>query len=211
MAHRAGRTAGRTRWRRFAVILVPSMAACAAIGVAMAQGVLAASFFVSGQKFQVTADKLTARGVSLYSMADVTRKRKVVPVLVTAFRHATVDGLCQSVVVDVPVLGRQTLRVTGGGGRPSKASELFIDATAETAKDASFNGLDIGVAQGAITKGPVRPGDRDSQFFDPDGVGQQAVSVTLTDLRVSAIALSAGTFNIPGLSVRTEPGNHACP
>ncbi|MEV6766022.1 DUF6230 family protein [Streptomyces sp. NPDC051105] len=202
---------GRTRWRLFAVVLVPSVAACATVGIGMAQGVLAASFFISGQKFQVTADSLTARGVSLYSMIDVTRKHELVPVVVTGFRHATVSGLCEAIVVDVPVLGTQTLRLTSGDHRLAEASDLFLDATAEGAADANFTGLDIGVAQGAISKGPVRSGDRDSRFFNPDGIGLQSTSVTLTDVRVNTLALSAGTFNIPGLRVRIQPGNHVCP
>ncbi|MEV5955956.1 DUF6230 family protein [Streptomyces sp. NPDC051987] len=202
--------AGRTRWRRFAVVLVPSVGACAAVGVAMAQGVLAASFFISGRQFQLAADTLTARGFSLYGMVDVTRRHELVPVVVTGFRHATIDGLCQSVVVDVPVLGTQTLRLTGGGGRPVETSDFFIDATAESVGDANFSGLDVGVAQGALTKGPVRSGDRNSQFFDPDAVAQQALSTTLNDVRVSAVAVSAGTFSVPGLRVRLEQGDHPC-
>lgn len=49
---------GGTRWKRFAVVMVPSLAATAAIGVALSQGALAASFSVSGQEFKVTADRL---------------------------------------------------------------------------------------------------------------------------------------------------------
>jgi hypothetical protein len=206
MSHRAGRT----RWRRFAVVLVPGVAACAAVGVAMAQGALAASFFISGQQFQVAADRLTARGFSLYGMVDVTRKHELVPVVVSGFRHATLNGLCQSVVVDVPVLGTQTLRLTGGDGRPAEASNLFIDATSESVAEANFGSLDIGVAQGAVTKGPIRPGDRDSRFFDPDGVAQQSLTTTLDDVRVTAVAVSAGTLSIPGLRLRVEHGDHAC-
>ncbi|MBW8796937.1 MAG: cholesterol esterase [Streptomyces sp.] len=206
MSHRAGRT----RWRCFAVVLVPGVAACATVGVAMAQGVLAASFFISGQTFQLSAETLTARGFSLYGMVDVTRKHELVPVVVSGFRHATISTLCQSVVVDVPVLGTHTLRLTGGSGRPVETSNFFIDATAESVAEANFTGLDIGVAQGALTKGPVRSGDRNSQFFDPDGVGQQATSTTLNDVRVTAVAVSAGTFSIPGLRVRLRQGDHAC-
>lgn len=206
MSHRAGRT----RWRRFAVVLLSGVAACATVAITMAQGVLAASFFISGRKFQVTADSLTVRGFSLYGMVDVSRKGELVPVVVTGFRHAVFRGLCQSFLVDVPVLGTQTLRLTGGD-RPTEASDLFIDATTQTAKGADFSGLDIGVAQGAIAKGPVDPGDKASRFFDPDGIGQQAVSATLTDVRVNAVALSAGTISVPGLRVQLEKGNHACP
>jgi hypothetical protein len=201
---------GRTRWRVFAAVLVPGVAACAALGIAMAQGVLAASFFISGEKFQITADKLIANGFSLYSTIDVTRKREPVPVLVTGARHAEISGLCQSVTIDLPVLGPQTLRLTGGDERPIEASELFIDATAEAAGQANFRDLDIGVAQGAITEGPVSPGDRKSRFFDPDLPGQQARSVTLTDVRVNAVAVSAATFDVPGLRAVLERGRHEC-
>ncbi|MFD3585486.1 DUF6230 family protein [Streptomyces sp. NPDC058683] len=207
MSHRTGRT----RWRLFAVVLVPSVAACATVGIGMAEGVLAASFFISGQKFQVTADSLTARGVSLYSMIDVTRKHELVPVVVTGFRHAKVSGLCEAITVDVPVLGTQTLRLTSGDHQLAEASDLFLDATAEGASDANFTGLDIGVAQGAVSKGPVRSGDRDSRFFNPDGIALQSTSVTLTDVRVNTLALSAGTFNVPGLRVRIQSGNRTCP
>ncbi len=44
---------GGTRWKRFALVMVPSIAATAAVGVGLAQGALAASFSVSGQDFKV--------------------------------------------------------------------------------------------------------------------------------------------------------------
>jgi hypothetical protein len=200
MSHRAGRT----RWRRFAAVLVPSIAACAALGIAMGQGALAASFLISGQRFQVTADTLTARGLSIYGMVDVTRQGERVPVQVTGSRHSTISGLCESVVIEVPVLGPQTLKLTGGDERPVEASNLFLDTAFQSAGQAEFRGLDQGIAQGEITKGPINPGDRNSPFFDPNGFGQQATSVTLTDVH------SAGTFSIPGLRVQIEHGRHEC-
>ncbi|MER6074525.1 DUF6230 family protein [Streptomyces sp. NPDC001817] len=206
MVHHAGRTC----WRRFAAVLIPGIAATAALAVAMAQGALAASFFISGQRFQVAADTLTMRGFSLYGMVDVPKKGSPVPVMVIGARHATVSGLCQSVVVDIPVLGPQTLRLTGGNERPAEATNLFIDATSEFIGQANFKGIDTGVAQGAITKGPINPGDRDSRFFDPNGVGQQATSARLTNVRVTAIAVSAGTFSIPGLFEQLKQGRHEC-
>ncbi|MGW7406180.1 DUF6230 family protein [Streptomyces sp. NPDC054833] len=203
-------SAGRTRWRRFAAILVPGVAASATIAVAMAQGALAASFLISGQKFQVSADTMTAHGVSIYGMVDVTRKGRLVPVVVTGARRASITGLCQSVVVDIPVLGPYTLRVTGGNERPAEASNLFLDATSQTADEVKFRDLDIGIAQGAITKGPINPGDRHSRFFDPDGFGQQAESSTLINVRWTTVAVTAGTFSIPGLFTRLKPGVHEC-
>jgi hypothetical protein len=202
--------AGRTRWRRFAVLMVPSVAISAALGIAMAQGALAASFLVSGQRFQVTADTLTARGIGMYGVVDVSKDGEHVPVLVTGARHVTIDRLCQSVPIDIPGLGTYTRKLTGGQERPVEASHMFLDATFEAADQANFEDLDIGIAQGEITKGAINPDDRSSRFFDPSGFGQQAESVRMTDVRVTAAAVSAGTFNIPGMRVRIEEGHHDC-
>ncbi len=61
---------GGTRWKRFAVVMVPSVAATAAIGVALSQGALAASFSVSGQQFKVTADRIDGTGFEQYGAVD---------------------------------------------------------------------------------------------------------------------------------------------
>ena len=202
--------AGRTRWKRFAALLVPGVMATAALGVGMAQGALAVSFFVSGHEFQLAADTLDARGLSIYGMVDVARKGTLIPVVVTGARRASITGLCQSVVMQIPVLGPYTLTFTGGERRPIETTNLFIDATTELAGQANFKDLDIGVAAGALTKGPVDPGDRNSRFFDPDGFAQQAASASLTNVRVHAVAVSATTFNVPGLAARVRQGAHDC-
>jgi hypothetical protein len=159
---------------------------------------------------KISADTLNARGFSLYSMIDVTREREAVPVLVAGARHATLTGLCQSVVIDLPVLGPQTIRLTGGEVRPIEASNLFLDVTDQSAAQANFRDLDIGVAQGDITKGPIRPEDRKSRFFDPNLPGQQAKSVNLTNVRTIAYAVSADGFDVPGLRAVLEQGRHEC-
>ncbi|MFD8419813.1 DUF6230 family protein [Streptomyces sp. NPDC059466] len=206
MLHRAGRTS----WKRFARVLVPSVMAAAALGVGMAQGALAASFLISGQKFQVALDTLDARGLSIYGTVDVTRQGTLVPVVVTGARRAEISGLCQSVVVPIPVLGPYTLRVTGGEHRRVEASDLFLDATTVTSTQANFNDLDIGVAAGAVSKGPISREDRNSRFFDPNGFAQQADSAVLKNVRFTTVAVTAATFNVPDLGVRLRQGHHEC-
>jgi hypothetical protein len=206
MLHRAGRTS----WKRFAAVLVPSVMAAAALGIGMAQGALAASFLISGQKFQVALDTLDVRGLSIYGMVDVTRKGALVPVVVTGASRAEISGLCQSVVVPIPVLGPYTLRVTGGERRRVEAKNLFLDATSLSSSQANFDDLDIGVAAGAVSKGPISRGDRNSRFFDPNGFAQQADSASLTDVHFTTVAVSAATFNVPDLDVRLRQGHHEC-
>ncbi len=91
---------GGTRWKRFAVVMVPSVAATAAIGVALAQGALAASFSVSGQSFKVSADELHGNGFAQYGAIDsgytLSGEKTIHPVAVSSFKDATIKNLCQS-------------------------------------------------------------------------------------------------------------------
>ncbi|MCX4695668.1 DUF6230 family protein [Streptomyces sp. NBC_01408] len=206
MPHRAGKTS----WKRFAAVLVPGVTAAAALGISMAQGALAASFFISGQKFQVAVDTLNADGLSIYGMVDVTRKGTLVPVVVTGVSRAKISGLCQSVVVPIPVLGPYTLRLTGGEQSQVQAKNLFLDATSLSIGQANFDNIDIGVAAGSVSKGPINPADKDSRFFDPNGFAQQANSAVLSNVHATTVAVSAATFNVPDLDVRLKQGHHEC-
>ncbi|MFG1811296.1 DUF6230 family protein [Streptomyces sp. NPDC049040] len=195
---------GGTRWRRFAVVMVPSVAATAAIGVALAQGALAASFSVSGQQFKVSAATLHGTGFEQYGALDVKQDGKYVPVAVSAFTDATITGLCQSVVIPTPI-GNVTLKLTAGnGGKKVKAHNLYIDLDQLDA-DAVFHDINIGVAAGA--KGQPGPGIHDKDATDPGSFAQTAQSADLTGVQQTAWATSAGTFRLSGLSLHVGMGS----
>ena len=201
-------TRGGTRWKRFAVVMVPSVAATAAIGVALAQGALAASFSVSGQEFKVSTDKLVGEGFLQYGAIDAQHGGKAVPVAVSAFKSASITNLCQSVVVPVPVFGDVSMKLTAGGnGTPVEAKNLYIDLDNLNA-DATFNNINIGVAAGDSTKGPGMKGGHEQA--DPGSFAQEADSAELTGVKQTAWATSAGTFKLSGLSMQVSAGKHEC-
>ncbi|KJK55742.1 DUF6230 family protein [Saccharothrix sp. ST-888] len=205
------RSSGRTRWKRFAVVLTPGIAATALLALGMAKGAFAASFFISNEQFKLSADSLTGEGLSLYGMIDVARDGTHVPVEVTGFRSARIDGLCQSVVVPIPVLGPFTLRLTSGDrGAPATAREFFIDTTLLKADDATIHNIDVGIAAGSLTTGEISPGDRSSPLFDPNGIALQGTTTTLRNLRSTAVAASAGTINLPGMVISLRAGRNEC-
>ncbi|MFF3560041.1 DUF6230 family protein [Streptomyces sp. NPDC002574] len=197
---------GGTRWKRFAVVMVPSVAATAAIGVALGQGALAASFSVSGQQFKVRADSLHGEGFVQYGAIDVQHGGKPIPVAVSAFSNATISGLCQSVVVPVPVFGDVTLKLgAGNGDKKVEAKNLYIDLDQLNA-DATFTNINIGVAAGDSKKGPgIKAGDQS----DPGSFAQEADAADLTDVKQTAWATSAGTFKLSGLSMSVKKGSGA--
>ncbi|MFI0897982.1 DUF6230 family protein [Streptomyces sp. NPDC020983] len=203
---------GGTRWRRFAVVMVPSVAATAAIGVAIAQGALAASFSVSGQQFKVTADTLHGEGFEQYGALDVKQDgkgvngTKYVPVAVSAFTDATITGLCQSVVIPTPIGNVTLVLKAGNDGKKVKAHNLYIDLDQLDA-DAVFHNINIGVAAGASDQ--PGPGIKAGDGADGNSFAQTAESADLTNVKQTAWATSAGTFRLAGLSLRLHMGSES--
>ncbi|GGV83702.1 DUF6230 family protein [Streptomyces griseoloalbus] len=197
---------GGTRWKRFAVVMVPSVLATAAVGVGLAQGALAASFSVSGQQFKVTASHLHGEGFAQYGGIDEVYtsvkgdKKTKVPVAISSFDKATINRMCQSVRTDIPLVGTVYLRLEAGNDekKPVEAKNLFIDV-AQLDADATFSDIDIGVAVKDKTRGPdIKPGES----VLPGGFAQQARTADLYGVEQTAWATTAGTFTLNGLSMR---------
>ncbi|MEU3344199.1 DUF6230 family protein [Streptomyces sp. NPDC006700] len=198
---------GGTRWKRFAVVMVPSVAAAAAVGVGLAQGALAASFSVSGQEFKVTADHLEGWGFAQYGGIDTGytstdgKDKTQRPVAVSSFDRAEITKMCQSVKTEIPLIGKTIyLRLDAGPNARQKveAKNLYIDV-AQLDADATFTNIDIGVAVKDKTRGPdVKAGENAL----PGGFAQQAEKADLTNVKQTAWATTAGTFKLSGLKMR---------
>lgn len=197
---------GGTRWKRFAVVMVPSVAAAAAVGVGLAQGALAASFSVSGQQFKVTVDHLHGEGFAQYGGIDTVytstdgKKKTQVPVAISSFDNATLTDMCQSVKTEIPLLNKTFyLRLDAGDkGKAVEAKNLYIDV-AQLDADAEFTDIDIGVAVQDKTRGPAVKDDKTTQ---PGGFAQQARMADLYGVKQTAWATTAGTFKLSGLSMK---------
>ncbi|MFD3718254.1 DUF6230 family protein [Streptomyces sp. NPDC058674] len=202
---------GGTRWKRFALVMVPSIAATAAVGVGLAQGALAASFSVSGQDFKVSADSLVGEDLIQYGSLSKgkelhTGKDVYHPVTISGFSKATITNMCQSLVTPTP-LGNITLQLrTGNKCEAAVAKNIYLDV-AELDADAEFTDLDIGVAvnDGSHTTKP-KPGTvADGAMFS-----QRAKTAKLTNVKQKAWATTAGTFTLPDLKLRLLGGDKPC-
>ncbi|MGW7259188.1 DUF6230 family protein [Streptomyces sp. NPDC054834] len=210
---------GGTRWKRFAVVMVPSVAATAAIGVALAQGALAASFSVSGQEFKVTADSLEGTGFNQYGALDtgytLSGEKTGHAVAVSAFDEAHIQKMCQSVVTpNLPLVGTVTLTLKAGDSSNKDgqvyAKNLYIDVDDLGTTSAEFGNIDIGVAAGSMgkAKGGTGPGMKGGkEAANPSGFGQQAETAKLTGVKQTAWATTAGTFKLPGLHMSLHKGS----
>ncbi|MEU4267160.1 DUF6230 family protein [Streptomyces sp. NPDC026092] len=207
---------GGTRWKRFAVVMVPSVAATAAIGVGLAQGALAASFSISGQEFKVKADSLVGKDFVQYgsvaSGKDLHGKPFAEPVGVSGFSEAWITNMCQSVVTpDVPFIGNVSLELRAGTekNKPVYAKDIYLDVSSLKA-DAEFGNIDIGVAAGSLPKAEGKPGIQPGTKANPYGFSQRAETATLTNVEQKAWATTAGTFKLSNLSLKLHKGTKEC-
>ena len=201
---------GRTRWRRFALVLVPATVAAGAIVVAMANGAIAASFSVSGSQFKVSADKLEGTGFVQYGGFASEKGARILgngipdptdpknhPVAVSGISSATLSNLCQS--IRVPGLPFSMVIRAGRGGTPASATNLLLDVSTLQG-DATFNNIQIGIDASDLTKGPSNAKGLQGSF------AQQADSVTITNLKQVAWSTTAGQFTLNGLDLHVSSG-----
>jgi len=209
---------GRTRWRRFGLLMLLSGGVTAGLVGLVSNGALAVGFNVSGQDFKVSADKLVATGFVQYGGVDAAiepgsdpknPKQVPEPVAISAMKTAELTNLCQSVVTDLGFLGKITLVITAGdNGQPVTATDMVVDMT-RLDGDADFKTIEIGRDASTMDKGPTNdPGElaqRRQGFF-----GQQATSVTITNLKQTAWSTVASEFNLKHLSMQLHTGQHEC-
>lgn len=193
---------GRTRWRRFAVVVLPAAALAGGIVFGMANGAIAASFSVSGKSFKVSADRLEGTGFAQYGGLALEDKAnptdilgKAHPVATAAIASATLTNMCQSVRVAGPI--SMVIKAGTQPGSPVRATDLLIDMT-ELRGDATFTKIDIGRDASTLdAAGPKGKGQAGS-------FGQQAEKVVIKNLKQTAWSTSAGTFELNGLNLRVD-------
>lgn len=180
---------GRVRWRRFALILMPALAAAIVLVVLTAQSVLAVSFAISGVPFTVTASQLNGQGFEQFGVLDHSVTRGNFFLASSAIRTATLSHLCLSVN-----LGLAILKITAGNGSDVSGSDLVIDAN-RLSGNASFTKINIGQDASTLTQVPGVKGPAGAFALDSQ-------TVAISNLRTHAYATTAGTFTLPGLSLR---------
>jgi hypothetical protein len=181
--------AGKVRWRRFAILMIPSAAIAAVLVGLTATGSIAASISVSGNAFEVTSTQLRGTGFEQFGSIAAQAGGAQHPVAVSVIRNATLQSLCQSVAVGPFTL---VLRA-GAGSTPVSADNLVVDAD-QLSGNATFTNIAIGQDAGTLTEVPGTAGAS-------GGFGEQADTIVITNLRQHTWLTTAGTFTLPGLSI----------
>ncbi|MFC0503993.1 DUF6230 family protein [Micromonospora costi] len=190
---------GRTRWRRFAAMMVPATAAAGVILFGMSTGAIASDITVSGQTFKIGAERLEGDGFKQYGgiVREKGKDGKVHPVAISEISSAELYKLCQSVRADLPGLPVVLTINAGEGKEPARAKDLFI-AMDDLQGNATFTNIRIG---------------RDASDLNPTAqagsFGQNSDHVTITGLRQTSRYTTAATFNLTGLRLKVNVGDDA--
>lgn len=192
---------GGTRWRRFALLAIPGFVAAAVLGGATTQGLLAASFAVSGDSFKMSADQLSGNGFSQYGEVANSVDGSARPVGLSTVNTAELENLCMSSLWDLPI-GEATLVIKAGADKPVEGTSMVIDIE-QLQGDAEFSAIEIGRDASTLDKADGGQGPA-------GGFGLQADNIEVSDMEMTSWAVTSGSLRLSGLNLAVRPGNHEC-
>lgn len=202
-AHTGSAAEGRTHWRRSALMFVPCTLAVGALGIALAEGAIAASFAVSGTAFKVSASEVTARGVSSFPSSIGGSADDAKPVLLAAVKDGTVSDVCVSLKQKLPLVGEISMLVHSGADKPLAGTDLVVNADALTGGGGKVTGVEAGRDASTLTGAPGVTG--------PRGVfGVQADTAVAHDLRSTAYSANGGTLTLEKLEIEFSRSGKQC-
>ena len=192
---------GRTRWKVFALALLPCAVVVAVMAAAVLNGVLAASLAISRMPVQLKVSKLVGQELTLYPSSVKPVGDSDQPSARAGISKATISGLCLGLGADVPGIGKVAVKAT----TPSDVTgeNLLLDAQS---LDGDLTAKDATVGQDASRFSIGAPGAR-----GPVGTpGLQAGSVVLDNqVGVKVFSLMAGSLRLSNISVKAMSGTTA--
>jgi hypothetical protein len=190
-----------TRWGRGAAAFTPATVAAAAVGVAMAQGALAAGFNVANQKFDLHIDELDGTGLGAVLAAAQTQDGAKPGVLHAGLATAKLSGLC--ILVHQALLGvNYTISIGSAGAQQSSGTNLLFDITELASTPATLSGAVLGVSADTVTSGNQSLGGA------PGAFGLTKGEVVLHNVTASAYQTQVvGGLTLPNLGINVHLGN----
>ncbi|MBB6120717.1 DUF6230 family protein [Nocardiopsis algeriensis] len=201
VSHEAPEQIRGTRWRRFALVLIPGFAAAGVLGGMTTQGLLAASFAVSGDSFKMSASEFSGQGFTQYGDVATSADGSSRAVGLSRVGNAQLSDLCMSSLWDLPI-GQATLVITAGESTPVEGTNFVLDIE-QLQGHAEFGAIEIGRDASTLDKTEGGQGPA-------GGFGLQADIINVTDMELTTWAVTSGSLHLSGLGLAIKPGNHEC-
>ncbi|MBA0124677.1 hypothetical protein H0B56_03890 [Haloechinothrix sp. YIM 98757] len=193
------RHGGRTRWRRFAGLLVPALLIAVVMVFGVLHGVLPIAVAAEGQqRIKVEIEEMTATGYGAFPQFFESQDGQRHPVVVVGFSDMRATGMCGSGKVETPI-GDYVLRAESQDedGQPVQASDVKlaienIDGANLGGETLSLNRHETAPDGTPVDSGPegTLPITARSVLLD---VHADVRWLTTSGLRLSGVDLTAGT------------------
>lgn len=163
---------GRVRLTRFAALTVPAGIASVGLGVAIVQGMVAATLS-SADGFELNSNQITATSLAMRAgMTQAGTASNNVGTALARVNTAELDKMCVGVNQAVPVLGRLGLKIQSSDPTVGLAA-VDLNAKSLDTGTSTLKNTSIGVAQ----SGTSFAGDTDAQ---KTGTGYDATGFAMT-------------------------------
>jgi hypothetical protein len=184
---------GGTRFRRAGLLFIPAMIGVLVLTLATLFGILPLNLYLTGQDFKLSSNggELVAKGLTLHGdQVQMKFHGKRYPIASATIDEAELKkGLCLSLTLDLPIVGKWTVRIQTDGD--TLANDLTLGAVNLDGSPATLQGSKAH----PVSLGPsVRGG---AGLF-----GVDANKAVLRDVKASGkSAKILGTVNLRGIAI----------
>jgi hypothetical protein len=195
-----------TRWRRSTFAFAPATAAVVSIAYLMVQGVLAASFNVANQPFDLHVAQLDGQGLGAVLAAESVKNSHGSTshqgALHAGLAAANIQGLC--IVIKQPLFGiPYSITLSAGHGDTVSGRNLYFDIGNLNATPAVLKGAILGESADAVNVNGNSLGGAAGGF----GLDNSRGTATMSNVDASAYqAQVAGSLTLPHLSIGVHLG-----
>ncbi|GAB2444331.1 DUF6230 family protein [Streptomyces incanus] len=134
-------------------MFAPCALAAGALGIALAQGAIAASFAVSGTAFKVHAEEVTTDGLPSFP-SSIGYGGGAKPVPPVAVKDGAISGVCVSLKQKVPAVGEISVPVRSGSDKPLKGGNPIANADALIGGGGKVTGVQAGRDASTLSRNP---------------------------------------------------------
>lgn len=196
---------GRVRLTRFAALTVPAGIASVGLGVAIVQGMVAATLS-SADGFELNSNQITA--ASLAMRAGVTQAgtdSNNVGTALARVNDASLNKMCVGVNQSIPVLGRVGLKIESSDPTVG-LSAVDLNAKSLDTGTSTLRNTRIGVAQSGTSFGTDTDAEKASTGYDATGFamtsGGSAGDISLGSVAAKSYAVTLdGALTLDALKI----------
>lgn len=190
-------------FKRAGGLFVVCMVAVGVLALGLITGVIPVSFALSNNAFKISLDRLEGTRITGYVGNSPKVESGEKAVVQAGVDGGEGDNLCLSTVLDLPLIGDLSVKITSGGSRSIPLEGMTATGTNLVISDVVVRDVELGRDAGGM--------DRNELLDAPGGAwGLQMDHADVDGLRLDGESLRAESLRLRGLGLGLNLGRHEC-